>query len=78
MTAQQMSIINLNMIGIIKVSLEEQRVPQQLLTPNNQQRGINQQSNLLRYISSLTLSNTQPQSNHLTEEQYYEATKRKA
>ena len=35
MIAQQTSIINLNMINIIKVSLEEQRVTLQLLTLNN-------------------------------------------
>ena len=42
MIAQQMSIINLNMINIIKVTLKEQRVTPQLLTPNNQQQDINQ------------------------------------
>ena len=48
MIAQQMSIINLNMINIIKVTLEEQRVPQQLLIPNSQQQEITHQSNLLQ------------------------------
>ena len=35
MITQQISIINLNMIDIIKVTLEEQRVTLQLLTLNN-------------------------------------------
>ena len=41
MIAQQMSIISLNMINIIKVTLEEQRVTPQLLPPSNQQLDIN-------------------------------------
>ena len=60
MIAQQMSIINLNMINIIKVTLEEQRVTPQLLTPSNQQQDINQQPNILQYISPSTPVNTQP------------------
>ena len=41
MIAQQMSVINLNMINIIKVTLEEHRVTPQLLPPSNQQLDIN-------------------------------------
>ena len=59
MIAQQMSIINLNMINTIKVTLEEQRVTPQLLPPSNQQQDINQQPNILQYISPLTPVNTQ-------------------
>ena len=60
MITQQMIIINLNMINIIKVTLEEQRVTPQLLTPSNQQQDINQQPNILQYISPSTPVNTQP------------------
>ena len=42
MIAQQMSIINPNVINIVKATLGEQRIPQQLLTPNNQRQDINQ------------------------------------
>ena len=59
MIAQQMSIMNLNMINIIKVTLEEQRVTPQLLPPSNQQQDINQQPNILQYISPSTPVNTQ-------------------
>ena len=59
MIAQQMSIINLNMINIIEVTLEEQRITPQLLTPCNQQQDINQQPNILQYISPPTPVNTQ-------------------
>ena len=60
MITQQMSIINLNIIKIIKVTLEEQRVTPQLLTPSNQQQDINQQPNILQDISPSTPGNTQP------------------
>ena len=40
MFAQQMSIINLNMINIMKVTLEEQKVTPLLLPPRNQQQDI--------------------------------------
>ena len=62
-----MSIINLNMINIIKITLEEQRVTPQLSRPSNQQHDLNQQSNLLQYMSSPTPLNTQPNSPQLTE-----------
>ena len=58
MIAQQMSIIHLNMINIIKVILEEQRVTPQLSLPSNQQQAINQQPNILQYISPSTPVNT--------------------
>ena len=51
MIAQQISIINLNMINIIKIPLEEQRVIPQLSTLSNQQHELNQRSNLLQFIS---------------------------
>ena len=55
-----MSIINLNIINIIKVTLEEQRVTSQLLPPSNKQQDITQQPNILQYISPTTPVNTQP------------------
>ena len=58
MIAQQMSMIHLNMINIIKVTLEEQRVTPQLSLPSNQQQAINQQPNILQYISPSTPVNT--------------------
>ena len=58
--AKQMSIINLNMINTIKVTLEEQRVTPQLLPPSNQQQDITQQPNILQYISPSPPVNTQP------------------
>ena len=48
------------MIHIIKVTLEKQIVTPQLLTPSNQQQDINQQPNILQYISPSTPVNTQP------------------
>ena len=60
MIVQKMSIINLNIINIIKVTLEEQRVTPQLVTPSNQQQDINQQPNILQYISPSTPVNNQP------------------
>ena len=60
MIAQQMSIINLNIINIIKVTREEQIVTPQLLPPSNQQQDITQQPNILQYISPTTPVNTQP------------------
>ena len=66
MIAQHISIIDLNMINIIEGSHEEQRVTPQLLTPNNQQQYINQQPNILQYISPSTSVNTQ-QISQLTE-----------
>ena len=58
--AQQMSIINLNIINIFKVTREEQRVTPQLLPPSNQQQDITQQPNIFQYISPTTPVNTQP------------------
>ena len=60
MIAQLMSIINLNIINIIKVTLEEQRVTPQLLSPSNQEQDVTQQPNTLQYISPSTPVNTQP------------------
>ena len=55
-----MSIINLNIINIFKVTREEQRVTPQLLPLSNQQQDITQQPNILQYISPTTPVNTQP------------------
>ena len=41
MIAQQMSVINLNMINIVKVTLEEQRVTPQIPTNSIQQQDTN-------------------------------------
>ena len=60
MIAQQMSIINLNMINIIKVTLEEQRVTPQLPTNSIQQQDTMQHSNITQCISPSTPINTQP------------------
>ena len=68
MIAQQMSIINLNMINTIKATLVEQIVPQKPLTPNHQHPAISQQSNILPYMSPTTPPSTQPP-HHSTEEQ---------
>ena len=54
-----MSIINLNMINIMKFTLEEQQVTPLLLPPSNQQQDIKQQPNILQYISPSTPVNTQ-------------------
>ena len=61
-----MSIINLNMINIMKFTLEEQQVTPLLLPPSNQQQDIKQQPNILQYISPSTPVNTQ-QISQLTE-----------
>ena len=55
-----MSVIHLNMINIIKVTLEEQRVNPQLPTNNIQQQDTMQHSNITQYISQSTPLNTQP------------------
>ena len=60
MIAQKMSIIHLNMINIIKVTLEEQKTTPELSLPSNQKQDINQQPNILQYISPSTLVDTQP------------------
>ena len=60
MVAQYMSIINLNMINIIKFTPEEQRVKPKLSLPSNQQQDINQQPNILQYVSPSTPVKTQP------------------
>ena len=60
MIAQQMSVINLNMINIIKVTLEEQRVTPQLPTNSIQQQDTMKHSNITQYISPSTSLNTQP------------------
>ena len=67
MIAQQMSIINLNMINTIKATLAEQIVPQQL-TPTHQQQETSPQPNILPYRSPTTPPNTQPP-HHSPEEQ---------
>ena len=61
-----MSIINLNMINITKVTLEEQRITPQLSTPSDQQQDINQQPNLIQYTSPSIVLDTQPISPQLT------------
>ena len=55
-----MSVINLNMINIIKVTLEEQRVTPQIPTNSIQQQDTMQHSNITQYISPSTPLNTQP------------------
>ena len=60
MIAHQMSVINLNMINIIKVTLEEQRVTPQIPTNSIQQQDTMQHSNITQYISPSTPLNTQP------------------
>ena len=60
MIAQQISVIDLNMINIIKVTLEEQRVTPQLPTHSIQQQDTMQHSNITQYISPSTPLNTQP------------------
>ena len=69
MNAQQMSIINFNMINIIKVTLEEQRVTSQLSPSSNHQQDINQQPNIIQFISLSTPLNTRPISPQLMESQ---------
>ena len=59
MIAQQMRIINLIMINMIKVTLGGQKVISQLSLPNNQQQDINQSPNILHYISPSIPVNTQ-------------------
>ena len=69
MNTQQMSIINFNMINIIKVTLEEQRVTSQLSPSSNHQQDINQQPNIIQFISLSTPLNTRPISPQLMESQ---------
>ena len=54
-----MSVINLNMINIIKVTLEEQRVTPQIPTNIIEQQDTMQHSNITQYISPSTPLNTQ-------------------
>ena len=60
--AQQMIIINLNMINTIKTTLEGQQVNKLRVTKeHHQQSGSNHQPNkFLRYISQLSPPYTQP------------------
>ena len=55
-----MSVINLNMINIIKVTLEEQRVTPQMPTDSIQQQDTMQYSNITQCIFPSTPLNTQP------------------
>ena len=60
MIAQEMSVLHLNMINKIKVTLEEQRITPQIPTNSIQQQDTMQHSNITQYIFPSTPLNTQP------------------